>query len=115
LSSVLALTPRGSRGEELAGAPSEAGIGAGVEGGHDAASHVVIVGEFGHVLVGEVGGPVQLLPGEQAENLGLLALEPGVDVGCWVVVGWPGFHESMVVGGAGGSLSVDWLVTRLRS
>ena len=67
----------------------------------------MVVGELGHVLVGEVGGAVQLLPGEQAKDLGLLALAPGVDAGC-VVVGWLGFHELMVVGGAGGSLSIDW-------
>jgi hypothetical protein len=69
---------------------------------------VVVVGEFGQVFVGEVGGAVQLLRGEQAEYLGLLALAPGMDAGCCVVVGWLGFHDLMVVGGAGGSLSVDW-------
>ena len=68
----------------------------------------MVVGEFGHVLVGEVGGAMQFLPGEQAKNLGLLAPAPGVDAGCCVVVAWLGFHELIVVGGASGLLSIDW-------
>jgi hypothetical protein len=69
---------RRSRGEELAGSPSQVGIGVGVEGCHDVASNVIVVGELGEVLVGEVGGAVQFLSREQAEDLSLLALTAGV-------------------------------------
>ena len=96
----------GSPGEELAGTTLEVRIGAGVEGSQDAVLEVV-VGELGEVLVGQVGGAVQLLRGKEAEDLGLLALAPGVDAGCCVVVGALGVHEFMVAGDAGGSLSID--------
>ena len=42
---------------------------------------VVVVRELGEVLVGEVGGAVQPVRGQQAEDLGVLALTPGVDPG----------------------------------
>ena len=76
----------------------EAGIGAGREGGRGAAADVVVVGELGEVLVGEVGGAVQLLRGEQAEDLGVLTLPAGVDPRCRVVVGALAVHELIVVG-----------------
>jgi hypothetical protein len=50
-----------------------------VEGGREAAPDLVVVGELGEVLMGEVGGAVQLLRSEQVEDLGLLALTAGVD------------------------------------
>jgi hypothetical protein len=86
-------------------------VGAGVEGSDDAVLDVVVVGELGQVLVGEVGSAVQLSRGQQAEDLALLALVPAVEAGGCVVVAL-GLHELMVVGGAGGSLSIDWRVGR---
>ena len=68
-------------GDELAGPPSQVRVGAGGEGGRGAAADVVVVGELGEVLVGEVGGAVQLLRHDQAEDLGLLTLTAGVDHG----------------------------------
>ena len=41
----------------------------------------MVVGDLGEVLVGEVGGVGQLLRRKQAEDLGSLALTPGVDPG----------------------------------
>ena len=67
-----------SVGDELAGTPLDVRVGAGVEGGREAATDVVVVGELGEVLMGEIGGAVQLLRSEQAEDLGLLALTAGV-------------------------------------
>jgi hypothetical protein len=89
-------------------------IGAGFEGGRDDAADVVVVGELGEVHVGEVGGAVQLLRGHQAEDLGLLALTPRMDVGWSVDVGALGVHEVMVVGRPFDSLSIDWSVRRVR-
>ena len=68
---------------------------------------MVIIRELGEVLVGEVGGAVQLLRGKQPEDLGLLALAPAASAGCGVV-GALGVHELMVATGAGGSLSIDF-------
>ena len=68
-----------SAGNELAGTPLNVRVGAGVEGGRDAAADVVVVRELGEVLVREVGGAVQLLRSKQAEDLGLLALTPVMD------------------------------------
>jgi hypothetical protein len=83
-------------------------IGAGVQGSEDASADLVVVGELGEVLVAEVGGAVQLLPRDEAQDLGVLAPSPEVDRRSFVVIGWLGFHELMVVGGAGGSLSIEW-------
>ena len=55
---------------------------------------MVVIGEFSEVLVDEVGGAVQLLPGEQAQDLGLLALASGVDAGWCVVVGPTGLPSA---------------------
>jgi hypothetical protein len=45
----------------------------------------------------------------------VLALAAAVDAWRRAVAGRAGFHEPMVSGRAGGSLSVDWPVTRLPS
>ena len=58
--------------------------------------------------MGEIGGAVQLLRGEQTEDLVELALGSGRPEGLAVVVGLACLHASMVVGVAGGSLSIDW-------
>jgi hypothetical protein len=96
-----------SRGAEIGGAPSEAGIGAGLERCHHGASNLV-VGELDEVLVGEIGRPVQISGAEQTEDLGSLALLPGVFTVSRIVVGGLGFHEPTMADGAGGSLSIDW-------
>ncbi len=67
-----------SVGDELAGTPLDVRVGAGVEGRREAATDLVVVGELGEVLMGEIGGSVQLLRSEQAEDLSLLALTAGV-------------------------------------
>jgi hypothetical protein len=84
------------------------GIGAGVEGSDDTTSEVVVVRELRQVLVAEIGGAVQFLLGNEAEDLVLLAPASGIDAGCCVVIGWLGSHELMVVVCAGDSLSINW-------
>jgi hypothetical protein len=54
-------------------------VGAGAQGRRGAPADLVVVGELGEVLVGEVGGAVQLLRGEQVEDLGSLAVTPALD------------------------------------
>jgi hypothetical protein len=64
------------------------------------------------VFVAEVGGAVHLLSADQVPDLGLLALtaEVGAVRRLGVVVAWSKFHIEMVNGGAGGSLSIHWMV-----
>jgi len=83
------------------------GIGAGVEGGHDAPSDLLVVRELCQVLMAEVGSAVQLLRRDQAKDLSSLALASRLDASCRLVIGSPRLHESMVIGRAGGSLSID--------
>ena len=68
-----------SVGDELAGTSLDVRVGAGAQGRREAAPDVVVVGELGEVLMGEVSCAVQLLRGEQAEDLGLLAVTAVVD------------------------------------
>jgi hypothetical protein len=101
--------------DELAGASLQARIGAGVEGGREAAADVLIVGELGEVLVGEIGSAAQSLRGKEATDFGLLAPTPGGVRGCGVFVGAVRVHEVRVVGRAFGSLSPTGRTTRLGS
>jgi len=99
---------------ELAGTATEVRIVAGLEGRDDAPPELVVA-VLGEVLVGQVGSAVQLLRGQQAEDLGVLALAAAVAVGRRAVIGQAGFHVPMVDGRAGGSLSVRWPVRMLPS
>ena len=66
-------------GNELADTPLNVRIGAGTESGREAVPDVVVIGELGEVLMGEVGSAVQLPRLEEAADLGSLALAAAVD------------------------------------
>jgi len=67
------------------------------------------------VLVGEIGGAVQLLSLDEPADLGLLAQTSEVGHVRWrvVAIAWSRFHTPTVHGGAGGPLSIRWLASRL--
>ena len=78
-------------------------IGAGVEGRDDAASDVVVVGELGEVLVGEVGGSLQLIVADQLDDLDPLSIASAQ--GEVKVVVWWEVHGRMIERDAVRSLS----------
>ena len=56
--------------------------------------------------MGEVGGPMELVIGDEAEDLGALPLTSGRHAGPVVGEGRRGVHTSIVVAAAGPGLSV---------